>query len=263
VLVPDLCSRSRRFFAIAALALVFLYEPKYVDAASLAGIATEDAPMPRPRPAQAGGDTAREEQQTPAASQCFLDLTSSSLAIAELLPPIKDQEGCGADDLVRLHAVVLQQANRVALKPAPTLRCGLAIELSKWIRQDLAAEVLPLGAKLSEIENDGSYECRPRNNVPDAPISEHGSANAIDMRSFTLTDGKRYEFTDPLVNEAVRKNIKASACARFTTVLGPGSDGYHEQHIHLDLKERRNGFRLCQWDVKLPEIPPPHGADEH
>jgi hypothetical protein len=180
-----------------------------------------------------------------------------------LLPPVKEQDGCGADDLVRVHAVVLQQANRVELKPAPTLRCRLAIELSKWIRQDLAAEVLPLGAKLSEIENDGSYECRPRNNVPDAPISEHGSANAIDMRSFKLTDGKRYEFTDALVNEAVRKSIKASACARFTTVLGPGTDGYHEQHIHLDLKERRNGFRLCQWDVKLPDVQPRHGADDH
>ena len=164
---------------------------------------------------------------------------------------------------MRVHAVVLQQANRVELKPAPTLRCRLAIELSKWIRHELAAEVLPLGAKLSDIENDGSYDCRPRNNVPDAPISEHGSANAIDIRSFKLTDGKRYEFTDALVNEAVRKSIKASACARFTTVLGPGSDGYHEQHIHLDLKERSNGYRICQWDVRLPDEQPGHGAVDH
>jgi len=172
-LVP---SRSRRVPATVAATVIFcwglafssVYGPKYVNAAPLLGIGTDDVPMPRPRPPQAGGDTAREEQQTPAASQCFLDLTSSSLAIAELLPPIKDQDGCGADDLVRLRAVVMQQANRVALEPAPTLRCRLAIELSKWIRQDLAAEVLPLGAKLSEIENDGSYECRPRDNVPDA-----------------------------------------------------------------------------------------------
>jgi hypothetical protein len=260
--VLNSCSRSRRFSAIAALALAFLYEPKYVDAAALAWIKTEAVPMPRPRPPPRGADTAGEEQQTPGASQCILDLTSSSLAIAEMLPPVKEQAGCGADDLVRLDAVVLQQANRVAFKPAPMLRCGLAIELSKWIRQDLAADVLPLGAKLSEIENDGSYECRPRNNVPDAPISEHGSANAIDLHSFKLTDGKRYEFTDALVNEAVRQSIKASACARFTTVLGPGSDGYHEQHIHLDLKERNNGYRICQWDVRLPDVPR-HGADDH
>jgi len=36
------------------------------------------------------------------------------------------------------------------------------------------------------------------------------------------------------------------------TVLGPGSDGYHEEHIHLDLAERHNGYRICQWDVNLP-----------
>jgi hypothetical protein len=43
--------------------------------------------------------------------------------------------------------------------------------------------------------------------------------------------------------------MKTSACARFTTVLGPGSDGYHEDHIHVDLMERHNGYRICQWNV--------------
>jgi Extensin-like protein C-terminus len=33
-------------------------------------------------------------------------------------------------------------------------------------------------------------------------------------------------------------------------VLGPGSDGYHEQHIHLDLAERHNNYRICEWDVR-------------
>ena len=46
-------------------------------------------------------------------------------------------------------------------------------------------------------------------------------------------------------------------CGRFATVLGPGSDGYHENHIHVDLMERRNGFRsMCQWDVRVPEVKP-------
>jgi hypothetical protein len=35
-------------------------------------------------------------------------------------------------------------------------------------------------------------------------------------------------------------------------VLGPGSDGYHENHVHLDLLERRSGYRICQWDVRDP-----------
>ena len=143
------------------LALSFAYGPNHAHSAPLAPTRTEDVPMPRPRPPQAGGDATLEQQQRPDASQCFLDLRSSNLVIAEVLPPLKEHDGCGADDLVRVHAVVLDQANRVAFKPAPTLRCRLAIELGKSNRQDLAAEVRPLGAKLSEIENDGSYECRP------------------------------------------------------------------------------------------------------
>jgi hypothetical protein len=36
-------------------------------------------------------------------------------------------------------------------------------------------------------------------------------------------------------------------------VLGPGSDGFHEEHIHVDLAERRSGNRLCHWEVREPD----------
>ena len=55
--------------------------------------------------------------------------------------------------------------------------------------------------------------------------------------------------------------MRALTCGRFTTVLGPGSDGYHEDHIHLDLIERSHGYRICQWTVLEPamagEVPLP------
>jgi len=54
----------------------------------------------------------------------------------------------------------------------------------------------------------------------------------------------------------LRETLRDSACRRFTTVLGPGSDAYHEQHIHLDVLERRAGYRICQWDVREPAPPP-------
>ena len=52
-------------------------------------------------------------------------------------------------------------------------------------------------------------------------------------------------------------------CSRFNTVLGPGSDSYHESHVHLDLAERSSGYKMCQWDVREPTVaanvplPPP------
>jgi hypothetical protein len=61
------------------------------------------------------------------------------------------------------------------------------------------------------------------------------------------------------VKHEFREELRKVACAKFTTVLGPGSDGYHEEHIHLDLAERRGGYRLCQWNVldPVPDVPLP------
>ena len=40
--------------------------------------------------------------------------------------------------------------------------------------------------------------------------------------------------------------ISASACGYFTTVLGPGSDAAHSDHLHLDLALRSiPEFRIC------------------
>jgi hypothetical protein len=50
----------------------------------------------------------------------------------------------------------------------------------------------------------------------------------------------------------LRERVRQSACARFMTVLGPGSDGYHEEHIHVDLAERKTDYRICQWDIRDP-----------
>src|SRR6185312_7385988 len=100
--------------------------------------------------------------------------------------------------------------------------------------------------------NYDSYECRGRNRVVGAKISEHGKGNAIDVRAFHLSDGRRIELTDAKADKPLREALRQEVCGRFTTVLGPGSDGYHEGHIHLDLAERHGGYRICEWDVREP-----------
>jgi hypothetical protein len=218
-------------------------------------------PLPRERPLEAGPRAPEEPPEPTLPSACFIALTSG-LAVAEALPPIAGANGCGAQDVVRLDAVLLKDQRRVPLKPAPVLRCGMATALANWLREDVDAQVAALGAQLAGVDNYNSYDCRPRNNIPGAETSEHGRANAVDVRGFALTNGKRFSLTDPEVKKSVRDTLKASACARFMTVLGPGSDGYHEEHIHLDLAERRNNFRLCQWDVNVPiPMPRPRPAE--
>jgi hypothetical protein len=116
-----------------------------------------------------------------------------------------------------------------------------------------------LGSPLSALDNYDSYECRGRNRVVGAQLSEHGRANALDVRGFKLADGRSIGLTDRTVPRELRETVLQSVCARFPTVLGPGSDWYHEEHIHLDLMERRNSsYRICQWNVwePLPQIAP-------
>ena len=91
-----------------------------------------------------------------------------------------------------------------------------------------------------------------RNRVPGAMMSEHGRANALDIGGLRLADGRLIGLTDIDVSAEWRTAVRTSACARFNTVLGPGSDGHHEEHIHLDLAERHGGYKMCQWAVREP-----------
>jgi hypothetical protein len=70
-----------------------------------------------------------------------------------------------------------------------------------------------------------------------------------------LANGQSVGLTDRSVPRDLRETVLHSVCTRFTTVLGPGSDGYHEDHIHLDLMERHNNYKICQWNV-LDPMPP-------
>jgi hypothetical protein len=178
---------------------------------------------------------------------------TAGLALAQGVPTLVGPGECGATDVVRLEAIILDDKHRVAVMPPATLRCGMAEVLVQWVRDDVASAVSASGAALTTVDNYASYDCRGRNNITGTKMSEHGLANAIDIRAFVLADRKRIELTDRAVSVDLRNTLRASACARFTTVLGPGSDGFHESHVHVDLAERRNGYRICQWDVRSPD----------
>jgi len=190
---------------------------------------------------------------TPAApSACQLRL--AKIASFRALPILIGAGECGATDAVLIDAVTLADQSKVAIAPPATLRCPMAEEVAHWIREDIAPAALKLGAALRVVDDFDSYECRGRNRVRGAVLSEHGRANALDVRGFKLADGRNVGLTDVTVDKAWRNAIRAEVCARFSTVLGPGSDGAHEEHIHLDLAERRNNYKVCEWDVREPTV---------
>lgn len=214
--------------------------------------AAQIVPLPQPRPALAMAPVPIPRD---APSACQLRLTPD-LAIAPSLSTIGGSGKCAVADVVRLETIMLPDASRIAVTPPAILRCGMAEAIVRWVREDVAASVLGLGAPLRSIDNYASYHCRGRNNIAGAQLSEHGKANALDIRSVKLADGQLVRLTDPRVAKEFRERMRRSACNRFTTVLGPGSDGYHEDHIHVDLRERpRSRYSMCQWDVRDPTEP--------
>lgn len=238
----------------------FLLVLALLPGASLA----EDVPLPRPRPVQPSAAPSFEVdplvvQEPREASACQMRVVADGIAIIEVIPSIGHPDGCGAIDVVKLKEIVLPDRSRAVVMPPPTLRCEMAEAVAHWVREDVTPELGKLGATLRALDNFDSYECRGRNRIIGARLSEHGRANALDVRGMRLADGRFLELTDRAAPRAYREAIRASVCTRFNTVLGPGSDGYHENHIHLDLAARRNNYKICQWNVldPAPEVPLP------
>src|SRR4029078_9224412 len=107
----------------------------------------------------------------------------------------------------------------------------MASALADWIRTDIAPLAVGLGSAISDLDNFDSFECRGRNRVVGARLSEHGGANALHLGAFKLANGRSISLTDRTVPRELRETVLHSACARFPTVLGPGSDWCHAQHI--------------------------------
>ena len=219
----------------------------------------QNVPLPRPRPplwakpqsfAEAAGPDFDPAGATSAPSDC--DQRLATIAAIELLPRLIGPGDCGSRDMVELDAVLLPDHGRVEIKPAAVLRCAMAETFAAWVRDEASAHITKFGASLHGVEIYGSYECRGRNGVPDAKLSEHGKGNAIDVRALILADGRHIELADTAIAKPLLEELRDSACHRFTTVLGPGADSHHNGHIHFDILDRNHGYRICQWDVREP-----------
>lgn len=150
--------------------------------------------------------------------------------------PIKGRlKGCSIEEPVQMTSV-----QGVTLHPAAILNCTAANALSQWVEDGLQPA---FKGQVVQLNVADSYSCRPRNNVPGNKVSEHGAGNAIDISAFVLRNGKVLSVEDNYGRQIIR--AQKAACGTFTTTLGPGSDGYHENHIHLDVG-RHGGSPYCR-----------------
>jgi len=139
----------------------------------------------------------------------------------------------------------------VALKPTATLACPIVSALDKWLAEAVQPAAMRwFGARVVEIKQISAYSCRGMNGNSRAHISEHAFGNALDVAGFTLADGRKIVVKDGWKGmpeeQGFLRDVQGGACQIFNTVLAPGSNVFHYDHIHVDLMRRSSRRIICQ-----------------
>lgn len=177
----------------------------------------------------------------------------SQLAVTFTPQPTLASAGkCTLTDPVRLTSVAVD-GGKITFPDQPVLNCAYAEILVKWITEK-AEPIIQREAQsgLSALYTGPGYECRGRNGDGSAKLSEHGYGNAVDITQFKLKDGHTFHVADALnpvsPAYATLRSMRFTACERFSTVLGPGTNAAHASHFHFD--NGRHGktgtYRICE-----------------
>lgn len=227
------------------------------------GVKPDKAEPDKTEPDKAQADKPREVQGPPrppepvdvidpedaaAFEQCSQALTAIG-AKFKPLPRIDDGNGCGIDKPISVTKIL----PGVDLAPEGTMRCETALHLAEWLKTVVmpAAELaLPDQGKLTAFNQASTYICRKRNSAETGKISEHARGNAIDIASLRFEKGDMpmtiVTQEDSGMGAAFQRSLNATACLSFSTVLSPGSDAAHQDHMHLDVLARKGGYRFCR-----------------
>ncbi|MCP9232453.1 extensin family protein [Mesorhizobium sp. LMG 17147] len=184
------------------------------------------------------------EKEMPAEElACRRRLKSMGVDFEERKPEHDTAVGCSIP-----YPIVLRTLGKsIAIGPEPELNCQMAEAAARFA----AAVIQPaakaeFGEDLKSIGQASAFVCRSRNGG--GKLSEHAFGNALDIASFKLSDGKEIDVgpAPPEKDAKFLNAVRKAACGPFKTVLGPGSDADHSQHLHFDLEPRRNGGTFCQ-----------------
>ncbi|MEL6505220.1 MAG: extensin family protein [Pseudomonadota bacterium] len=206
---------------------------------------------PKDGPATAKPDmTPDTEPARTVAQTCMAQLIK--IARAKTAPsPKADDAACVVENPVELLAT--RGNTIITFPPGLVLDCPFALAFARFstdVAQPLAR--FHLGQDLTRITTGPGFTCRRRNNQPTGKLSQHAFGNAVDIASFTLADNSKFAVQPSQALTAQRakfqRTLRQTACGSFTTILGPGSDGFHEDHIHFDLgrSDKENPYRICQ-----------------
>jgi hypothetical protein len=122
--------------------------------------------------------------------------------------PVRNKS-CGSAQPVEVRAI-----GKIAVQPPAIMNCRLAAKLAHW----LTADVQPLArsefkSDVVALKNEAAYDCRNRYNDPGQKLSEHATANALDIGAFTLANGTQHG-VESNWGPVLRDVIKSAKAAR-------------------------------------------------
>jgi hypothetical protein len=196
----------------------------------------------------------REPWRTQAEEACMSQHLVQPSAYMAASSKIDGPGACGMDYPFKVAAF---SNGSVGLKQKVTLACPIIPRIEIWLDEVVKpAAVMYYGVPVIDLKA-GSYSCRPRNNQVGAKVSEHAFGNALDVMAFVLADGREVSVEKgwrgtPDDQEFLRE-VFVGACRHFSTVLAPGSDAFHYNHLHLDLARHdpRGERRICKPILKF------------
>jgi hypothetical protein len=181
---------------------------------------------------------------------CVSDLTSRKVVFEQV--GNVTQQGCQLLGAIELTAVPTAFGD-VSISGKPTMLCSFVRQFSDWVRDVGAPLTLAYtGQKLERIEVGSSFRCAARYDKPGQVPSEHAKGDAIDISAFVLADNRslhvKPEDSDTPVERDLVRVLRTTACAYFTTVLGPGADSAHAEHFHFDtgMHGATPNYRICE-----------------
>jgi hypothetical protein len=195
---------------------------------------------------------------------CVAENRVRPTAYAQMSNPIDGPGICGLNLPFKVTAL---QGGAVAFNATATLDCPMVAELDAWLADVVQpAAQARFGQNVAQINSMGSYACRGMNNQPGAQLSEHSFGNALDIGGFVLADGRQISLVRDWwrgdeQTRAFLMDVHGGSCRHFSTVLSPGSNVFHYNHIHVDLAMHgRSGKHICK--PAPHEIAPPPSEDQ-
>ncbi|MBC3950487.1 extensin family protein [Pseudomonas folii] len=146
-----------------------------------------------------------------------------------------------------LNGVLRVQGGEVALSSSFLASCPLAVAYALFEVHTLqpAAQAV-FGQRVTRIDHLGSFACRNVYGRSSGRLSQHATANALDIAGFRLADGQRINLLRDWKNEGDKgrflRKVRDGACKNFNTVLGPDYNAAHQNHFHLDM----GAWRVCR-----------------